>query len=81
MSTHATRGNATLRLTGARWVGRAALARSRPEAEFLNWDGPSMVARWRDPEHLFGFMKNLCVVLDEIYHLPNPRRFWKITAD
>ena len=81
MSTQAKRGNATLWLTGVRRVGRAALVRRVPEAEFLNWDGPSMVARWRNPEHLFGFMKNLCVVLDEIYHLPNPRRFWKITAD
>ena len=81
MSTQAKRGNATPWLTGVRRVGRTALVRSVPEAEFPNCDRPSMVERGRKPEHLFGLVKNLRVVLDEIHHFPNPRRFRKIAVD
>jgi hypothetical protein len=57
------------------------LARSIPDAEFLNCDLPSVAERLRDPESFYRSVKNRFVVLDEVHQLPDPSRLLKIGAD
>jgi predicted AAA+ superfamily ATPase len=40
-------------LTGPRRVGKTVLARSLPDAEFLNCDLPGVADRLRDPESFY----------------------------
>jgi predicted AAA+ superfamily ATPase len=68
-------------LTGPRRVGKTVLARSLPEAEFLNCDLPSVAERLRDPESFFRSVQKPLVVLDEVHQLPDPSRLLKIGAD
>src|SRR6266567_285164 len=42
-------------LTGPRRVGKTVLAKSLPDAEFLNCDLPSVEERLRDPEKFLPF--------------------------
>lgn len=68
-------------LTGPRRVGKTVLARSFPEAEFLNCDLPGVAERLRDPESFFRAVKRPLVVLDEVHQLPDPSQLLKIGAD
>jgi predicted AAA+ superfamily ATPase len=68
-------------LTGPRRVGKTVLARSLPDAEFLNCDLPSTADRLRDPETYFRSVRHRTVIFDEIHQLPDPSRLLKIGAD
>lgn len=68
-------------LTGPRRVGKTVLARSLPDAEFLNCDLPSVAERLRDPESFYASLSKRVVVFDEIHQLPDPSRVLKIGAD
>jgi uncharacterized protein len=68
-------------LTGPRRVGKTVLAKSFPDAEFLNCDLPGVAERLRDPESFFRSLKQRLVVFDEVHQLPDPSRLLKIGAD
>jgi len=68
-------------LTGPRRVGKTVLARSIPDAEFLNCDLPSVAERLRDPEEFYNSLGKRFVVFDEVHQLPDPSRLLKIGAD
>jgi hypothetical protein len=68
-------------LTGPRRAGKTVLARSFPEAEFLNCDLPSVAERLQDPEGFYRSVKGKLVVFDEVHQLPDPSRLLKIGAD
>jgi predicted AAA+ superfamily ATPase len=68
-------------LTGARRTGKTVLARSLPDAAFLNCDLPSVAERLRDPESFYQSLKQRLVVFDEVHQLPDPSRLLKIGAD
>jgi hypothetical protein len=68
-------------LTGPRRVGKTVLAKSFPDAEFLNCDLPGVAERLRDPESFFRSVKQRLVVFDEVHQLPDPSRLLKIGAD
>ena len=68
-------------LTGPRRTGKTILARSIPEAEFLNCDLPSSAERLRDPEDFYRSLRKRAVVFDEVHQLPDPSRLLKIGAD
>ena len=68
-------------LTGPRRVGKTVLAKSFPDAEFLNCDLPGVAERLRDPESFFHSVKQRLVVFDEVHQLPDPSRLLKIGAD
>src|SRR5580700_9274336 len=68
-------------LTGARRTGKTVLARSLPDAAFLNCDLPSVAERLRDPESFYQSLKQRWVVFDEVHQLPDPSRLLKIGAD
>jgi uncharacterized protein len=68
-------------LTGPRRAGKTVLARSLPDAEFLNCDLPSVAERLRDPESFYRSVKQRLVVFDEVHQLPDPSRLLKIGAD
>ena len=68
-------------LTGVRRVGKTVLAKSLPDAEFVNCDLPSVAERLRDPESFFRAARTPVVVLDEVHQLPDPSRLLKIAAD
>lgn len=68
-------------LTGPRRVGKTVLARSLPDAEFLNCDLPSVAERLADPESFYRSVKKRFVVFDEVHQLPDPSRLLKIGAD
>lgn len=68
-------------LAGVRRAGKTVLAKSLPNAEFLNCDLPSVAERVRDPETFLRSLKKPVVVLDEIHQLPDPSRLLKIAAD
>jgi len=68
-------------LTGPRRVGKTVLARSLPDAEFLNCDLPSVADRLADPESFYRSVKKRFVVFDEVHQLLDPSRLLKIGAD
>ncbi len=69
-------------LTGPRRVGKTVLARSFPDAEFLNCDLPSAAARLQDPESFYrSLASDRRVVFDEVHQLPDPSRLLKIASD
>jgi uncharacterized protein len=68
-------------LTGPRRVGKTVLARSLPDAEWLNCDLPSVSERLREPESFFRSVKKPLVVFDDVHQLPDPSRLLKIGAD
>jgi hypothetical protein len=68
-------------LTGPRRVGKTVLAKSFPDAEFLNCDLPGVAERLRDPESFFRSVRQRLVVFDEVHQLPDPSRLLKIGAD
>jgi hypothetical protein len=68
-------------LTGPRRVGKTVLARSLPDAEFLNCDLPGVAERLRDPESFYRSARQPLVVFDEVHQLPDPSRLLKIGAD
>jgi hypothetical protein len=68
-------------LTGPRRVGKTVLARSIPDAEFLNCDLPSAAERLRDPESFYRSVRKPVVIFDEVHQLSDPSRLLKIGAD
>ncbi len=68
-------------LCGPRRSGKTVLARSLPDAEYLNCDLPSATERLLDPESFFRAVRRPLVVLDEVHQLPDPSRLLKIAAD
>ena len=68
-------------LCGPRRTGKTVLARSLPDAEYLNCDLPGVAERLRDPESFYRAVKRPVVVLDEVHQLPDPSRLLKIGAD
>lgn len=68
-------------LSGVRRVGKTTLARSLPNAEFLNCDLPSTQMRLVDPESFYRGLSNPCLILDEVHQLPDPSGVLKIAAD
>lgn len=68
-------------LTGPRRVGKTVLAKSVPDAVFLNCDLPSVAERLGDPEAFYRSVRGRVVVLDEVHQLPDPSRLLKIGAD
>jgi predicted AAA+ superfamily ATPase len=68
-------------LTGVRRAGKTVLARSLPDAEFLNCDLPRAAEQLRDPEGFFRVVSRPMVILDEVHQLPDPSRVLKIAAD
>lgn len=68
-------------LTGVRRAGKTVLAKTLPDAEFINCDLPSSVERLGDPEAFFRSVKTDVVVLDEVHQLRDPSRLLKIAAD
>jgi len=78
---HAWRQVPILWLTGVRRAGKTVLARSLPEAEFVNCDLPSSAARLADPESFFRALTKPMLILDEVHQLPDPSRLLKIAAD
>jgi predicted AAA+ superfamily ATPase len=68
-------------LSGVRRVGKTTLARSLPDALYINCDLPSAVERLRDPESFLASVREPIVVLDEVHQLPEPSRLLKIAAD
>jgi len=61
-------------LSGVRRVGKTTLARSLPDAEFLNCDLPSAQMRLGDPEAFYRSLSKPCLILDEVHQLPDPSR-------
>lgn len=68
-------------LCGPRRVGKTVLARSLPDAEYLNCDLPGVAERLRDPENFYRAVRKPVVVFDEVHQLPDPSRLLKIGAD
>lgn len=68
-------------LSGVRRVGKTTLARSLPDAEFLNCDLPSAQMRLGDPEAFYRSLSKPCLILDEVHQLPDPSWVLKIAAD
>lgn len=68
-------------LAGVRRAGKTVLARELGDAEFLNCDLPSDVARLADPEAFFRSLKKPLVILDEVHQLADPSRVLKIATD
>ncbi len=68
-------------LSGVRRVGKTTLARSIPNALYLNCDLPSTVDRLADPERFLGGLESPVLILDEIHQLADPSRLLKIAAD
>ena len=68
-------------LCGPRRVGKTVLAKSLPDAEYLNCDLPGVAERLRDPESFFRTVKRPVVILDEVHQIPDPSRLLKIGAD
>jgi uncharacterized protein len=68
-------------LSGVRRAGKTTLARSFPDAEYLNCDLPSTQDRLRDVELFYEQVRSGLLVLDEVHQLPNPSRLLKIGAD
>jgi predicted AAA+ superfamily ATPase len=68
-------------LSGVRRVGKTTLARSLPDAEFLNCDLPSAQMRLADPEAFYRGLSKPRLILDEVHQLPDPSRVLKIAAD
>ncbi len=68
-------------LTGPRRVGKTVLAKSIPDAEFLNCDLPSVAERLQDPEDFYRTLRKPTIVFDEVHQLPDPSRLLKIGAD
>ena len=68
-------------LSGVRRVGKTTLARSLPNAEFLNCDLPSTQMRLVDPESFYRGLSKPCLILDEVHQLPDPSGVLKIAAD
>lgn len=68
-------------LCGPRRVGKTVLARSLPDAEYVNCDLPSVAERLRDPEGFYRALKKPVVIFDEVHQLPDPSRLLKIGAD
>jgi hypothetical protein len=68
-------------LCGPRRVGKTVLAKSLPDAEYLNCDLPAVAERLRDPESFFRAVKKPVVIFDEVHQLPDPSRLLKIGAD
>jgi hypothetical protein len=68
-------------LCGPRRVGKTVLAKSLPDAEYLNCDLPSVAERLRDPESFYRAARKPLVIFDEVHQLPDPSRLLKIGAD
>ena len=68
-------------LAGVRRAGKTVLARAFDDAEFLNCDLPSDVARLANPEAFFRSLKKRRVILDEVHQLADPSRLLKIATD
>ena len=68
-------------LCGPRRVGKTILAKSLPEAGYLNCDLPGVAERLRDPESFYRAVREPVVILDEVHQLPDPSRLLKIGAD
>jgi hypothetical protein len=68
-------------LMGVRRAGKTVLARSIPDAEYLDCELPRTRASVSDPEGFLQSVQGRTVVLDGIHRLPNPAEFLKIAAD
>ncbi|MGC8551377.1 MAG: ATP-binding protein [Phycisphaerae bacterium] len=68
-------------LTGPRRAGKTVLARSLPDAEFLNCDLPAAARRLHDPETFYSTLQKRYLVLDEVHQIQDPSRLLKIGAD
>jgi len=68
-------------LSGVRRVGKTTLAKSVPDALYLNCDLPSTGERVADPERFLRSVERPVVVFDEIHQLPDPSKLLKIAAD
>lgn len=78
---HAWRQVPILWLSGVRRVGKTVLAKSLPEAEFVNCDLPSSAEQLANPERYFRTRTKPLLILDEVHQLPDPSRLLKIAAD
>lgn len=72
---------APLLARGVRRVGKTSIAKSIPDATYLNCDLPSVAERLADPERFFRSVTTPVVILDEIHQLPDPSRLLKIGTD
>jgi uncharacterized protein len=68
-------------LTGVRRVGKTTLARSLPEAEYLDCELPRIRRQLDDPEEFLRSFGSGRLILDEIHRLNDPSEFLKIAAD
>jgi uncharacterized protein len=71
-------------LSGVRRSGKTTIARSLPDARFLNCDLPSVQRELDDPESFYAGLASSdtgTVVLDEVHRLRDPSLVLKIGAD
>lgn len=68
-------------LMGVRRVGKTTLARSWPEADYIDCELPRARAELADPEAFLDDRHGRTVILDEIHRLPEPAELLKIAAD
>jgi predicted AAA+ superfamily ATPase len=68
-------------LMGVRRVGKTVLARSLPEARYLDCELPSTRAFLADPEVFLRSVQDHTIVLDEIHRLEDPSGLLKVAAD
>ena len=66
---------------GVRRVGKTVLARSIPDAEYLDCELPRTRALVADPEGFLESVQGRTIVLDEIHRLASPSELLKIAAD
>ena len=66
---------------GVRRVGKTVLARSLPEARYLDCELPSTRAFLADPEVFLRSVQGHTIVLDEIHRLEDPSGLLKVAAD
>ncbi|MBI2206155.1 MAG: ATP-binding protein [Candidatus Rokubacteria bacterium] len=68
-------------LSGVRRSGKTTLARSLPDAEYLDCELPSVRRLLDQPESFLSAQHGRTVVLDEVHRLGNPSELLKIAAD
>jgi hypothetical protein len=75
------RAKSVVWLSGVRRSGKTTLARTLPEAEYLDCELPSVRRQLAQPESFLEARRKRTVVLDEIHRLANPSEPLKLAAD
>jgi len=76
-----TKGTPVNQSHSVRRVGKAVLARSIPNAEYLGCERPRTRVLVADPEGFLPSVQGRAVLLDQIHRLPNPAEHLTIAAD